>query len=66
MHRVTRSSNGLSSSKNKNKNKTNKQTKTKTKMQMKVYAIVSGFGGCLWDGYPGGAVSGWSFLQSQF
>ena len=27
-------------------------------------AIVSGFGGCLWDGSPGGAVSGWSFLQS--
>ena len=28
-------------------------------------AIVSGFGGCLWDGSPGGPVSGWSFLQSQ-
>jgi hypothetical protein len=27
-------------------------------------AIVSGFGGCLWDGSPGGAVSGWSFHQS--
>ena len=27
-------------------------------------AIVSGFDGCLWDGSPGGAVSGWSFLQS--
>jgi hypothetical protein len=27
-------------------------------------AIVSGFGGCLWDGSPGGAVSEWSFLQS--
>jgi hypothetical protein len=27
--------------------------------------IVSGFGGCLWNGSPGGAVSGWSFLQSQ-
>jgi hypothetical protein len=26
-------------------------------------AIVSGFGGCLWDGSPDGAVSGWSFLQ---
>jgi hypothetical protein len=26
--------------------------------------IVSGFGGCLWNGPPGGAVSGWSFLQS--
>jgi hypothetical protein len=26
--------------------------------------IVSGFGGCLWDGSPSGAVSGWSFLQS--
>ena len=24
-----------------------------------------GFGGCLWDGSPGGAVSGWSFLPSQ-
>jgi hypothetical protein len=29
------------------------------------YAIVSGFGGCLWDGSLGGAVSGWSFLLSQ-
>jgi hypothetical protein len=28
-------------------------------------AIVSGFGGGLWDGSPGGAVSGWSFLLSQ-
>ena len=27
-------------------------------------AIVSGFGVCMWDGSPGGAVSGWSFLQS--
>jgi hypothetical protein len=26
-------------------------------------AIVSGFGGCLWDGSPGGVLSGWSFLQ---
>ena len=26
--------------------------------------LVSGFGGCLWDGSPGGAVSGWSFLQA--
>jgi hypothetical protein len=26
--------------------------------------IVSGFGGWLWDGSPGGTVSGWSFLQS--
>jgi hypothetical protein len=25
-------------------------------------AIVSGFGGCLWDESPGGAVSRWSFL----
>jgi hypothetical protein len=25
---------------------------------------VSGFGDCIWDGFPGGAVSGWSFLQS--
>ena len=29
------------------------------------YAIVSGFGGCIWDGFLGGAVSGWSFLLSQ-
>jgi hypothetical protein len=29
------------------------------------YAIVSGFGGCIWDGFSGGAVSGWSFLPSQ-
>jgi len=27
-------------------------------------AIVSGFGVCIWDGSPGGAVSGWPFLQS--
>jgi hypothetical protein len=27
-------------------------------------AIVSVFGGCLWDGSPSGAVSGWLFLQS--
>jgi hypothetical protein len=26
--------------------------------------IVPGFGGCLWDGSPGGAVSGWPLLQS--
>ena len=26
------------------------------------YSIVSGFGGCLWDGFLGGTVSGWSFL----
>ena len=26
--------------------------------------IMSGFGGCLWDGSPDGAVSVWSFLQS--
>ena len=26
--------------------------------------IVSVFGDCIWDGSPGGAVSGWSFLQS--
>jgi hypothetical protein len=26
------------------------------------YAIVSGFGGCLWDGSPGGAVAGWSTI----
>jgi hypothetical protein len=28
--------------------------------------IVSGFGVCMWDGSPGGAVSGWPFLQFQF
>jgi hypothetical protein len=27
--------------------------------------IVSGFGDCIWDGSPGGAVSGWSSLPSQ-
>jgi hypothetical protein len=27
-------------------------------------AIVFGFGVCMWDGYPGGAISGWTFLQS--
>ena len=26
--------------------------------------IVSGFGDCIWDGSPGGAVSRWPFLQS--
>jgi hypothetical protein len=26
--------------------------------------LVSGFGDCIWDGSLGGAVSGWSFLQS--
>jgi hypothetical protein len=26
--------------------------------------IVSGFGNCLWDEFPGGAVSEWPFLQS--
>jgi hypothetical protein len=25
---------------------------------------VSGFGDCIWDGFPGVAVSGWPFLQS--
>jgi hypothetical protein len=29
-----------------------------------VSAIVSEFGGCLWDGSPSGAISGWLFLQS--
>ena len=29
------------------------------------YAILSGFGGCLWDASPGGAVSGWPFLFSH-
>jgi hypothetical protein len=27
-------------------------------------AIVNGFGGCIWNGSPSGAVSRWSFLQS--
>jgi len=27
-------------------------------------ATVTEFGGCIWDGSPGGAVSGWPFLQS--
>jgi hypothetical protein len=27
---------------------------------------VSGFGDCIWDGSSGGAVYGWSFLQSLF
>jgi hypothetical protein len=27
--------------------------------------IAAGFGGCIWDGSPGGAVSGWPFLQSM-
>ena len=31
-----------------------------------VLAIVSGFGDCIWDGCPCGAVSGWPFLQSLF
>ena len=26
--------------------------------------IVSGFGVCIWDGSPGGAISAWPFLQS--
>ena len=26
--------------------------------------ITFGFGGCIWDGSPGGAVCGWPFLQS--
>jgi hypothetical protein len=26
--------------------------------------IVSEFGDCIWDGSPGGAVSGWPFLQA--
>jgi hypothetical protein len=30
-----------------------------------VSAIVSGFGGGLWDGSPGGAVSGWSFWMAK-
>jgi len=29
------------------------------------YTIVSGFSGCIWDGSPGGAVYGWSFILSQ-
>ena len=26
--------------------------------------LVFGLGGCLWGGFPSGAVSGWSFLQA--
>jgi hypothetical protein len=26
--------------------------------------VVSAIGGCIWDGFPGGTVSKWSFLQS--
>ena len=33
-------------------------------MSASTSTIVSGFGDCIWDGYPGGTVSGWSFLQS--
>ena len=29
------------------------------------YAVVSGFGGCLWDGSPDGAVSGWFWATFQ-
>ena len=29
------------------------------------YAIVFGFGGCIWNGSPGVAGSGWSFLPFQ-
>jgi hypothetical protein len=28
------------------------------------FTISSGFGVCIWDGFPGGAVSGWPSLQS--
>jgi hypothetical protein len=30
------------------------------------YAIVSGFGGFMWDGSPSGAVSGWPFLPGGY
>jgi hypothetical protein len=33
-------------------------------MYLLASALVSGFGVCLWGGSPGGAVSGWPFLQS--
>jgi hypothetical protein len=29
-------------------------------------AIVSGFGNCIWDGSPGGAVSGWPSVSAPF
>ena len=29
-------------------------------------ATMSGFGVCMWDGSPGGAISGWPFLRSLF
>jgi hypothetical protein len=35
-------------------------------MHFLAFAIVSGFGDCIWDGTPGRAVSGWPFLQSLF
>jgi len=30
------------------------------------YQLVTGFCGCIWDGFPGGAISGWPFLQRLF
>jgi len=33
-------------------------------MYFLAFTVVSGFGVCIWDESPGGAVSGWSFLQS--
>jgi hypothetical protein len=32
-------------------------------MHLLASTIVSGFGDCIWEGSPSGAVSGWPFLQ---
>jgi hypothetical protein len=34
-------------------------------MHLVASTIVSGFGECIWDQSPGGAVSGWPFFQRQ-
>jgi hypothetical protein len=34
------------------------------RMHFLASTIVSGFGNCIWDGSPGGAIFGWPFLQS--
>ena len=33
---------------------------------MRLHLLLVWLGNCLWDGSPGGAVSGWSFLQSEW
>jgi hypothetical protein len=42
----------------------NNMMRRSLEMHLLASAIVSGFGGCLWDGSPDVAVSGWLFLQS--